>query len=343
MRLPPLFLASAVLALGQAPAEQKPHYAPVQSMSPEEFQRQLAHSKHYDFELASGGLVDATGTYIKAADLAAYLRERHLDSDAYFLLAITNASPPLNRVGPLVDPIGRFGATKIVFRHKDGGEPRAITSEYKPAPGTTRSAPRTAVIQIRPNATSLVAGQPWPDLSGRAAELRPGQLPPRVRYAFGTDTVMADAGAVLSAHLLRRDASGGPLFGEKVTVQYGAWHTLKNTAGLGKTGAMPFGTMMRGADGKPVRLEGILLNDPGELATLERTLATAIATAGGGRVHALTSEDMAHWWPYVGFDYVEPILALTTNDGAHTYAFLFEHGRVQLVDDLAGLPGQKGE
>lgn len=341
MRLPLLLLASAVLAFGQAPAAHNPHYGPVKSLSPEEFQRELGNSKHYDFELASGGLVDAQGTYIKAADLSAYLRERHLDPGAYFLLQITQSTPPLNTIAPTIAPLGQFGATKIVVRHKDGGQPRPITGEFKPAPGTASTSPRINVIQIRPNHASLVAGQPWPDLSARAAALRPGPLPPRVRYAFGPDAAMASAAAALTAHLLHGDAAAGPLWASRVSVPYGAWHTLRHTPGLGKTGALPFGAMMRGADGKPIRLDGILLTNAAEVATLERTLVQSIAADGGGRVHALTTEEMARWWPYVGFDYVEPILALTTNDGAHTYAFLIEHDRVELVDDLAGLPGQK--
>jgi hypothetical protein len=61
--------------LGHVALADGPKYGPVKSMSEEEFQQELAHSKHYEFELASpDGLVDPDGTHIKAENLMAYLK-----------------------------------------------------------------------------------------------------------------------------------------------------------------------------------------------------------------------------------------------------------------------------
>jgi len=333
-----LALACVIAIHAQLLAQNQPTYGPVKAMSPEEFERQMGQSTHYDFELASpDGLVDAQGMHIQAADLTAYLRERHLDANAYFLLSITNQSPPLDRVSVTVAPLGRYGATKIVFRHKPGGEPAPIIAEFKPAPGTPPDKKTEMVISIRPNPKSLTAGLPFPDLSGRPVELRPEALPPRVRYAFASDGEVIAAARLAADHLISSRPSQSALFNSRVTVQFGLWQQLKGQEGLGRKAASPWATVgMIG--GKKSRLEGVILGDPDELATLEATLAKMIANSGGGQIRAASTAEMARWWPFVSFDYTEPLLIIKTKDDSHAFALLFESGRLTVIDDLNGLP-----
>ena len=330
-----LALACVLAANAQPAPENKPVYGPVKSMSPEEFEREMGRSKHYDFELASpDGLVDAQGTHIRAADLTAYFLEKNLDPAAYFLIWITNQSPPLDRVAGTVGPLGNYGATKIVFRNKAGGFPIPVVAEYHPPPGTPSG--RTTVLRIRPNSKSLTAGLPFPDLTGRPEALRPGSLPPRVRYAFASDEAVMAAARLAADHLIIC-LGGSPLFARKLWVQPGAWSELKGNAGLGKKAAHPL-AMTVPSMGRNLRLEGIILADPGELATLELVLEHMIAEGGGGEIRAMSTEEMARWWPNVSFDYVEPVLILQTKDKAHTFALVFENNRLALIDDLNGLP-----
>ena len=331
-----LALACVLAANAQPAPENKPVYGPVKSMSPEELEREMGRSKRYDFELASpDGLVDAQGTHIKAADLTAYFLEKNLDPAAYFLIWITNQSPPLDRVAGTVGPLGNYGATKIVFRHKIGGFPIPVVAEYHPPPGTPSG--RTTVVRIRPNSKSLTAGFPFPDLSDRPEALRPGSLPPHVRYAFASDEAVMAASRLAADHLISCLGSS-QLFASKLWVQPGAWSQLKlREPSLGRKAAHPL-VMTATITGKNVRLEGVFLADPGELATLELVLEHMIAEGGGGEIRAMSTDEMARWWPFVSFDYVEPVLILQTKDKAHTFALVFENNRLSLIDDLNGLP-----
>jgi hypothetical protein len=320
----------------QSLSENKPAYGPVKSMSPAEFEREMAQSKHYDFELASpDGLVDAQGTHIQAADLMAYLREKQIDVGAYFLLSITNQSPPLNSVAVTVAPLGRYGLTKIVFRNKPGGAPIPIVAEYHPAPGSPPAENPVRVISIRPNSNALTAGLPFPDLSGRPVSLRPGVLPPRVRYAFAPDEGVIAAARLAADHLLSGHPSNAPLFARNLNIQPGAWSQLKGQEGLGRKAASPWTAVVPGLK---IRLEGVVLGDPGEMANLEAILVRMIDKDGGGEIRAASTAEMARWWPFVASDYTEPLLILATKNGAHTFGMLFESGRLVLIDDLNGLP-----
>jgi len=331
-----LALTCVLTIHAQSLPENKPVYGPVKSMSPADFEREMAKSKHYDFELASpDGLVDPQGTHIQAADLMAYLREKQIDASAYFLVSITNQSPPLNSVAVTVGPLGRYGLTKIVFRNKPGGIPTPVVAEYHPAPGTQPDKKPVRVISIRPNPKSVTAGLPFPDLSGRPVSLRPDPLPPRVRYAFAADEVVIAAARLAADHLLSGDPSNTPLFASKLSIQPGAWSQLKAHEDLGKKAASPWTLVMPGSKN---RLEGVILGDPGELSNLEAILVRTIGESGGGEIRAASTAEMARWWPFVSSDYTEPMLILATKDGAHAFALLFESGRVVLIDDLDGLP-----
>ena len=326
------FLICAAIARAETAPQSKPIFGPVREVTKEEFQRQWAQSKHYDFELASpDGLVDSQGVHIAARDLPQYLAERHLDPRAYFLISITQSSPALSTVGPTVTALTKFGVKTIAFRHKLNGVAAPITGEYQPM----ATDHKVAMISIRPNSHSLVAGEPWPDLSRRPADLRPGRLPPKVRYAFASDGAMEHAAALLREHLVNASRGDGCLFAPTVALQYGAWRQFQKQPALSGHGK-PVVQLLRLADGKPLRLQGRLITDPADFKTIEAQLRDQVRATGAIDLRALSSDEMWRWWPFVGFDFVEPILVLHTRN--HAYAFVFEHDRVELVDDLNALP-----
>lgn len=117
-RLLPLLACLAAPLLAQ-PAPVKPHYN-LATMSPEEIDRAAAGQPRLDFDLVPGGVVDAAGRTLTAADLPAYLREKAVNPAAFVFLWITPASPPLDTLAPTVKPFGEHGLTKIVIRHRPG-------------------------------------------------------------------------------------------------------------------------------------------------------------------------------------------------------------------------------
>jgi hypothetical protein len=214
----------------------------------------------------------------------------------------------------------------------------SATNPVSARPDGLRRERSAAVVRIEgtTDAGSIIAGEVLPDLQRRPPALRPGVLPPRIRYKFSPDIDMAAAARLAAEHLLesRRDTS--PLFDEAVWLQPGAWKWLKPTPGLAAR-ASGMNAAVRTRSGV-LHLEGKIISNPQDQRLLEDTLRHLIRADGGGRLRAMTTQEMKRWWPFIAFDIQEPTLVLETARGSHRFVLTFENGRLVAVDDLTGLP-----
>jgi len=302
------------------------------AMTPAQIDAQMANAKKYEFELApDGGLIDARMREIEPWDLAAYLKNNALDKGGYLILWVTGKSAPLNTIQNTIRPIGAYGFTKIVVRVRPGETPAP--------PARNPTAQKIAVIQGKPNPTSLVAGERFPDLTGRPAPLRPGPLPRGIRYKFGSDAEVVAAAQLAWSRLVEGTGADGPLFARNVMVQPGAWKCLKAAGEISPELGKSVTVIGQLGPGPATHLEERILTRDEDKTALEAALRKLIVSDGGGGIRAMKTQEMAAWWPFISFDISEPTLVLQTRNGGHLLILVFDSHHIVAVDDLAGLRG----
>lgn len=323
-------MSACLGARGAESEPKKPVYAPVKSMSPEEFERMAGDSANYQFDIAAlGGLVAKNGEVIMPEALPGYLREQKLATDAYYILWITAESPAIPMFTPTIKALGEYGITKIVIRARPGVTPKTSDDGKK----------NVTLLQGKPNPGSLDSNSPFPALENRPAELRPEPLPKGVRYKLAPDAEVKAAAQRLTAHFLTDTPDAAPLFSATIMVQPGAWQAVHREQKIDFKAAKPMGAISP-AGGRQFRLEGASLSDAADGIRLSEELRKLIQADGGGTVRALRATEMRKWWQFIAFDIEEPALMLETAHGKYRFIFEFSKGKALLVDELERLPGK---
>ncbi len=290
---------------------------------------EMANAVRYEFEVASdGGLIDSKSKVIAARELPTFLEANRLDKAGYIILWLTGKSAPVDTIKDTIAPFGSYGFTKIVVRVRPG---------ETPVPPANVTRPKTLVLAGKPDQQSVVAGMPFPNLSGRPPELRPEPLPLRVRYKFTSDKEMIESARKVAGHLLEGDGSAQPLFQNGVMLQPGAWDRLKDKNNLGKNSAKPVFAMIKTRTGD-LKLTSMSINDPSEAVVAEASVREMILSDGGGHVRALKASEMSKWWTFISFDIIEPTLVVETTGGKYLFILELTSKGFVTVDELNGLP-----
>jgi hypothetical protein len=324
-----LVFTGLALRGADSPPPTKGIHAQATEMTPEQLAEKMKGQKAYEFDVAKAELVTAEGSRISLTALPKYLAEQAPAKDAYYILWITAESPPLDELSPIIKAFAEYGITNIVVRPRPGVTPKAGGAEKK-----------TLVLQGKPHADAIDASKPFPNLQGRPEELRPGALPPRVRYVFGSDAKMKENAQRLETKLLGETPGTGPLLGDNVAVYPGAWKALNEAGKIAFKEVKPINMVTTATGGQRVTLLGGHLSTAADLALLEVELRKLIRTEGGGGVRALRTREMARWWPFIAFDILEPTLVLETKGGKYCFILHFSKDRVIMVDELNHLPGK---
>lgn len=189
----------------------------------------------------------------------------------------------------------------------------------------------------------VVAGGPTPEMSGRRQELVPGAIPNRVRYMFSPNEVVNRVADILTKGLTSGDAN---LYADSVWLQPGGWKVLKAKCAIcskdkSKMSVIDPNDLQKG------KLEGGLemkfVRGKDDLAILAKTIAKLLEEDGGFAVRALTTDEMAKWWVYIGFDIEEPVYVAASKGGK--YRFILEindKNTAAIVDELNALPNRPG-
>lgn len=166
--------------------------------------------------------------------------------------------------------------------------------------------------------------------SERPEELIPGKVPRRVVYkAKATSEMIGAKEAFLNA------LSGkGRIFGDAVIIYSGAWRHLRDVK-YKKVNSIP---MRGGGPGLPPS-EGLLFRDSSEAHLFEAKLYSLIGDAPD--VRALSTEEMANWWPFISFDIEEPVFSVHSKDGRYVFIVSFSDKRIISIDELNALPKLK--
>ncbi len=175
-----------------------------------------------------------------------------------------------------------------------------------------------------------------PDMSGRPVELRPGKLPPQVRYRPVDDAIVVRGASLIDQLLLAVPAKDPqPLLGDVVMLNPGAWKYLADESALKR--AKPLVASLS-VGHRTVHLEGRFLQRPEEMATAVENVRKLIAADGGATIRALESKEMAQWWAFISLDIEEPVYVVETK--RHSYRFIVGllHDQLFLLDELNGLP-----
>jgi hypothetical protein len=281
----------------------------------------------YEFTVVDAGTVlDPSDKAVAVRNLKKHLKKGKYDKKAAIVLAFEADAemPDTSRMADLVMAFESYGMSTFVLRRK----PKIVTS----ADGT-----RTLVIDPKTNSQSLTANDPQPAYADRPVELRPGELSSRVRYKPATDEVVIGAAARIQSRLLAATPGDGALFGDVVLVGCGAWQYFRNEPDIGHKDSKPV-TGRIPTNKKVVQLDGRLLQDAGEIATLEQKLRAMIQHDGGGTVRALRTDEMDKWWAYISFDIEEPVFAVESKGGRYLFIVSFGKEGAFELDELHGLP-----
>lgn len=184
-----------------------------------------------------------------------------------------------------------------------------------------------------------VIGEKFPSMAGRRTELIPQALPNRVRYQFSENAEVNRLADRLNVALAAADAS---IYGNVVMIQPGAWKLLKPRGTVGKNNAGEL-RMIDPKQGFNAGLEsglaGKFLRSKEDVASLAQELRTMLADDGGFEVRSFTTEEMAKWWVYIGFDIEEPVFVVATKGGRYKFIVAFvKDDHVFVVDELNALP-----
>ena len=214
---------------------------------------------------------------------------------------------------------------------------RVFAEDEPPNPYKIFAKEQPKVYRIPATQTSVVQGDEIPDLSQRPQALRPGSIPAEVRYCFTTDSSVVDAAALVTKHFCDSTTKETNTLGKTLVVHPGAWANFKQTNSLGSKSATAWGFIVW--DGKAnQKLSGVVLRDGDELRQVEALIRLDVKNAGGATVRALTSEEMAKWWIFIGFDIQEPTLVLETRDKKKRFILGFVDRQLVVVDELNRLP-----
>lgn len=206
--------------------------------------------------------------------------------------------------------------------------------------GTTSAPPQTEAPK------ACVAGDQFPDMTGRNPDLIPELLPIRVRYKFADNDTVNRLADRLKRDLTSGDAS---LFGNVILLYPGAWRVFKPRGIVGQKDAKDIRILdparLSKADPKQ-GLNGLLSNSPvgrflhsqEESALLAKELAAVLAGDGGFVVRSLTTLEMAKWWIYIPFDIEEPVYVVASKGGRYKFVVGFAKNKVIIVDELNSLP-----
>lgn len=297
-----------------------------QAANDAEYERTMAGPK-YEFTVVNADTVlDPSGKTVAVRELKKHLRKGKYNKKAAIVLWFEPDAemPETSRMADLVMAFESYGMSTFVLRRKPGSV-------------TAADGKRTLFIEPKTNPQSLTSKDPFPAFDGRPAELRPGQLSPRVRYKPAADEAVIAAAAIIRSRLLDATPGDSALFGDVVLVGGGAWQYFRNAPDIGHkdskrvTGRIP-------TKKKVVELEGRLLQDAGEITTLEQRLRTLIQEDGGGVVRALHTAEMDKWWAYISFDIEEPVFAIESTGGHYLFIVTFGTKGAFELDELNGLP-----
>lgn len=184
---------------------------------------------------------------------------------------------------------------------------------------------------------SLVAGDTFPAMADRPDALKPEPLPERVRYKFADDKDVVAAAALLKSQLLQEVKEPGKLFDDNVMIQPGAWKCVKSNEGIGKINCIPTTAIVPNANEK-LTLNGMVIKDKEEEATLGKVIREIIRKDGGATVRALKTDEMSKLWTYIAIDIEEPILVVDTANHAHIFVCDFLHNKICTMEELNSLP-----
>jgi len=189
---------------------------------------------------------------------------------------------------------------------------------------------------------AYVRGEPIPDMTTRRPELVPQVLPARVRYRFSDNAVVNRLADRLGSALSKGDTS---VFGNVVMVQPGAWTIVKSLGPIGKkgTGELRIIDPKQGfKNGLESGMAGKILRGSEETTRLANTITAIVAEDGGCEIRALTTDEMAKWWVYIGFDIEEPVYVVASKGRRYKFVISFvKDDKIFIVDELNALPDAK--
>jgi len=289
----------------------------------------LAGKKTYDFVIVSAReIVDQDGRHFSPDDVRSYIARAKPKKKAAYVFWIHDQSA-VEIAKKVISAFSDYGAQVFVIREtKKTGDSGAKAADVA-------GIPKILSLVGLPNPGALSASDQPPDMAARPACLRPGKLPPRVRYKFEADPVVAAAADRVTRLLL------GPALVDTVSafksalfLQPGAWRWLKNLPALAESKPI----LSRADMGrKVVKLEGRFIVKPEQFAAAIGEIRRLIAADGGGVVRALTSDEMEAWWTFIGFDIEEPVFVIETKGGKYRFIAHWSDDGLGLLDELNAL------
>ena len=285
----------------------------------------------YAFRVNSDGLVlDADGAPIAVPNVSVYLKDLNILNVTVACLWIDGPDSVKN----MTPTVQAFGGTftKIIVKKWEAGDKTGLIA--LPAPNKRAlQAAITAAYPGRAYPKSSVGGP----VEQRPAELRPGPLPPKVRYQFADNAAVENAAGRLVRHFLDSKDAAKPIWAADVIVQSGAWSLFGADADLGKKDAIHYSAKIPTLSAT-MDLPQVLLRKSDEIGELDSSLRRIIATEGGAKVRALRSEEEKTWWQYIPYDITEPVFVVETRNGCHRFVIGMNADGIAMVDELTGLP-----
>lgn len=167
----------------------------------------------------------------------------------------------------------------------------------------------------------------------RPSELIPGRIPAEVRYKFASDEEMMTAREIV-IRMLSGPASASST-ADNVFVCAGAWSLFrKELAPLAspdiRQQSVKFGPNV-------YLLDAGLLQRSEARKKLVALLKKSLNDGTNVRIRAMSTHDMQYWWPFIGFDLEEPVLALDSSSTGRVFIVCMKHERITVVDDLPAL------
>ncbi|MEO6993593.1 MAG: hypothetical protein ABI273_08180 [Lacunisphaera sp.] len=302
-------------------------------MSSKQMDEALAGKKTITYIVVSKDeVIDLDGRHFAPAKAKAYLKKAKPEKKAAFIFLMADESL-LATVRSMIDVFGNYGATIFAVRKMPKG---GITVEASSVGTGSTAGQRTLQLVGLPNPSAISAKNAPPAMAGRPENLRPGKLPPRVRYKFVADEMVVAAAAMTEKLFLSPETPDCAAHFETVTlIQPGAWKHLSDVPEL--IGAKPLVAKVE-LGSKVHKMEGRMLTESGQFMKAVGRIRELLAADGGGKVRALYSEEMNHWWTFIGFDIEEPVFAIESKGGKYVFIVSWLRNRVFSLDELKALP-----
>jgi hypothetical protein len=239
-----------------------------------------------------------------------------------------------NSIKHMVPTIQAFGGTftKVIVKQWEAADKTGLID----LPAPSKEAVQAAITAAYPGRAYPKSNTGGP-VAQRSAEMRPGEIPAKVRYQYADNASVEEAAGKVSRHFLNADEAGKPIWAPNVIVQSGAWSLFKGDSLLGNYDAVRY-TARVPTLSKAVDLPQILLRNSEDIGELDTDVRKTVAADGGATVRALKSDELKMLWQYIPYDITEPIFVLETRNGGHRFVIGMNLDGIAMVDELISIP-----